>query len=63
VAVRFEGVEYTLSFVDARFVTQKGFTVGRASEGFIYRISFSGFRCMSAKTRSIRFRRWTPLCT
>jgi len=34
-AVRFEGVEYTLSFVDARFVPQKGFTVGRASEGFI----------------------------
>jgi hypothetical protein len=35
VAVHFEGVEYTLSFVDTRFVLQKGFTVGRASEGFI----------------------------
>jgi hypothetical protein len=33
--VRFEGVEYTLSFVDARFVPQKGFTINRASEGFI----------------------------
>ena len=33
--VRFEGVEYTLSFVDARFVPQKGFVVGRASQDVI----------------------------
>jgi hypothetical protein len=33
--VSFESVEYTLSFVDTRFVAQKGLTVGRASEGFI----------------------------
>lgn len=34
-AVHFEGIEYILSFVDARFVPQKGFVVGRATEGFI----------------------------
>ncbi len=35
IAVNFAGVDYTLSFADKRFPAQKGFVVGRRSEGFI----------------------------
>src|SRR5260370_25937790 len=33
--VRFEGVEYKLSFTDARFVLQKGYTIECLEEDFI----------------------------